>query len=231
MLPLQADTYTYNTHLPVIHDEVSEFIGASQAEIFAEPELDKASSTYAEEHGGPLTKAFLGKVKELLSDEDYQALRIDIKSPRLVYGFSPSNSVWHCDFHFSRDPNNPTHMIRPDALLDEEARHFTLISDEPATEFWTKPSTLDYWEGEDWEEIQDELNAEINQEDRMKIPVATLVEFRGNNIHRSTTYTDRTPFVRYFIRASLFPKGHRFRGSDFRNTTRHRFAYRGKIED
>ncbi len=223
-----TSSYLYNTIPLVAHDEIEEFFDATQEELVAEPQLDNTSTSYAEEHGGPLTQLFLTKLQTILSDEEYQSLRITIKSPRTPSGFRPESGNWHCDFHFEVNPENPSMMYRPNESFDAETRHFMLISSEPATEFYTKPVTLDFWSGQDWEEIQDDINSIIDPDSLVSVPVATIMEFRGNNIHRATTYHGDEPLVRYFIRASLFPKEHTHHGVGFREQIRDRFSYQGE---
>lgn len=219
-------SYSYNTQPLVTHGYIEEFAKASQKQIISEPQLDSVSCTYALKQGGPLTQLFLQKLHHLLTEEEFQALRINIKSPRLSKGYAPESGNWHCDFHFEVNPLNPIEMHRPNEQLDEKARHFVLISSGPCTEFITKEMHLDEWSGEDWEEMQDLINSKIDVKDTDFIPPATIVEFRGNAIHRATTYKQQGETVRYFIRASLFPKEHSHYMKGFREQTRDRFSYK-----
>ncbi len=107
--------------------------------------------------------------------------------------------------------NNKTIVYRvcsPNPGLETDTRIFLLISGAPATEFMIPRNVKIDINVPSWKQISESIDAIITPQDLYRIPPATPVELRGNELHRVTMYEGEKPSVRYFMRVYLFPEGH-----------------------
>src|SRR5947209_7032170 len=94
-----ADELLFNTVQPIELGNIPELLNATEAQIREEPQFGRASVEFAEQHGGPLTRAVLRELKDHLTPEEYAHLRLVIKTHELEEGWYPNEPGWHCN-HF-----------------------------------------------------------------------------------------------------------------------------------
>lgn len=198
---------TFNTEKVVFHEPIPSLLNASAEELLAEPSLKQATVDFAWEKGGPITRDILDRFRMILTEEDYKNMLIDTKIQTFNKNEFSNTPGWHCDF-FSTSDEQEAKLIRTNPGLETATRIFLLVSGEPATEFMI-PRNLNINIGvPSWSHISQYIDSFIKSEDLYRIPPATPVELKGNELHRVTIYEGESPTVRYFMRVYLFPEGH-----------------------
>lgn len=203
----QADVVVFNTQNVIFHQPIKSLLEASHEELLAEQSMKQATANFAWVKGGPSTRDILKKFREILSEEDYQNMRIDTKIQTINKNAYSNTPGWHCDF-FSISDEQEDRLIRTNPGLETETRIFLLISGEPATEFMIPRNFNVDINVPSWKQISQQIDSIINPTDLYRIPIATPVELTGNELHRVTAYEGEEPTVRYFMRVYLFAKGH-----------------------
>lgn len=201
-----TEMVTFNTQEVVFYEPIESLQNASNTELLAEPSMKQATFDFAWEVGGPITRDALTRFKEILGDE-YQRMRIDTKIQAFNKNEFSNTPGWHCDF-FSTTDLQEDRLVRLNPGLEKDTRIFLLISGEPATEFMVpRELPLDI-DAPTWKAISDYIDSFISDDDLYRIPAASPVELKGNELHRVTLYEGDEPTVRYFMRVYLFPEGH-----------------------
>lgn len=201
----------FNTEEVVFHEPIEALFKASPEELLAEPSLKRATADFAWDQGGPITRDILMSFRKILSEEDYNNMTIDTKIQVFKKNEYSNIPGWHCDF-FSTSDEQEDRLFRTDPGLETSTRIFLLVSGEPATEFMVpRQLNLDI-NVPAWKQISQYVDTLINPMDLYRIPHATPVELRGNELHRVTAYEGEMPTVRYFMRVYLFPEGHSQKG-------------------
>jgi hypothetical protein len=168
--------------------------GRTMVEISVEPMLFGASSGFAAEHGGPLTREFLSKLPP------GGGWLIDSRVHMLKPGWYPAIPGWHLD----AIPRSETHR-QPDFTQDTSRLEcwFAIVGDVPVceTEFLTSPVELDLRDGKSWSEFSAEINGALlyGATGSVRVPNRSVVQFGPEDFHRATP-ADRDGW-RFFIRA------------------------------
>lgn len=203
----KEEIFTFNTEEVIFHEPIQSLLHASAEELLAEPSLKQADVDFAWETGGPITRDILNNFRNILTEEDYQNMHIDTKVQVFNKNEFSNTPGWHCDF-FSTSDEQEARLIRTNPGLETDTRIFLLISGQPATEFMI-PRNLDVNIAvPSWKHISQYIDSIVNLSDLYRIPPATPVELKGNELHRVTIYEGEDPSVRYFMRVYLFPKEH-----------------------
>lgn len=151
--------------------------------------------------GTQMTAAVLEVLKESLTTEEYENLRIDTKTHMLKPGWYPCIPGWHCDF-VNRDANED---IQPDPEIDSQVRHFLVCSNAPTTQFMHDRHVES--SGEGWKQVDAGIvdNIHLGYHDLYQVSPTEILEFDAQELHRGMPA--KGSGWRYFFRASLFPKG------------------------
>jgi hypothetical protein len=204
---LDDSVVKFNTQEVVCHKKIASLEQASPKELLAETPFFQATSSFVEEKGGPLTNDILKELKQVLSEEEYKHLRIDVKVQTIVKNTFSNHPGWHCDYFADYD-EKAMEFKRYNPGLEESTRIFMITSGEPRTEFINQQNIEMDINGSTWKKISDAVDSLFSKDDLWRIPSSTLVEAKGNELHRVTRYEGEKPTVRYFLRATVFPKGH-----------------------
>ncbi len=78
------DLVVFNTQEVMFHQPIPSLLYASHDELLAEPSMKQATSEFAWEVGGPITRDILSNFKEILNENDYKNMRIDTKFKSLI---------------------------------------------------------------------------------------------------------------------------------------------------
>lgn len=153
-------------------------------------------------------------LREVLDQDDFDALRIDTKVHMLKPDWYPCIPGWHCDF-VSRDEDG---NIQPDED-DDQIRHFLVCSGGPVTQFIENRLVELSMETPSWQECDRTLNKLVHRGSlRLWQPEpGQILEFNAQELHRGMPARYST--WRWFFRASLFPKGDP-RRREFQNKVR-----------
>lgn len=203
----EEDYIRFNTEKVIFHSPIPALAEASPKSLLAEPSFNQASVEFAFENGGPLTREVLANLKNILSEDEYNDLRIDTKIQIIAPNAYSNNPGWHCD-HLGGYDIQKKHLVRYHPELETATRIFLVISGDPATEFLECRDILANFKVPSWKHVSDYLNTVITAQEVYRIPIATPIEMKGNEIHRVTPYQGNEPTARYLLRASSFPKGH-----------------------
>jgi hypothetical protein len=197
------------------HCEVPSLKNASAEDLLAEPSLFKASASFIEQlKGASLTKEILRELKKQLTEDEYERLQVDVKVQYIPVGAFSNYTGWHADFYAIPDETTKR-LVRPNEGLEAETRVFLITSGEPATEFIRKPNLVVDMNVPSWDELSQKIDAQITPQDLYRIPIATLVEMKGDEIHRVTPNETGQTTLRYFLRAVVFPQKHTQHGKFF----------------
>jgi hypothetical protein len=199
----------FNTQKAAYHDQLPFLTQATPEELMNEPQMKAASSAFAEEEGGPLTRQILSRLKDLLGEEDYKRLHVDVKVQEIFPGAYSNDPGWHSDYYATVDTEKER-LVHLNGELDEQTRLFFVTSGEPTTEFIKKDHMIASLDLPSWEALSEAIDEKVADQDLYRIPVAQIFEAKGNEIHRVTKHVGTEPTIRYFMRATLFPKGHTF---------------------
>lgn len=204
---LEKDIVSFNTEEVVFHEAIPSLLMASPEELLAEPSMKQATADFAWEVGGPITRDVLSNFRKILSKEDYQNIRIDTKVQVLNKNEYSNTPGWHCDF-FSTSDEQAGRLVRLNPGLETDTRIFLLISGAPATEFMIPRNLKIDINVPAWKDISQYVDSILSTSVLYRIPYATPVELKGNELHRVTVYEGEESTVRYFMRVYLFPEGH-----------------------
>jgi hypothetical protein len=164
-------------------------------EIEAEPMLFGASTNYAMEHGGTLTRRFL----LALGFDRRPGIIVDTRAHMLLPGHLPAIGGWHCDA-VPRGADGQPDFGR----LHEEVRHWTYtvasVDGLCHIEFAAEPVDLSIERsgGPLWSDVHWAM--ERRKPATVMAPHGSVVVFRRDSLHRATK-ADR-PGWRFFARAS-----------------------------
>lgn len=226
-LALQAEELMFNTILPIQVAQIPELLEATEEQIRAEPQFGRASTTFAEQHGGPLTQAVLKALRNNLTPEEYAHLRLVVKTHELEKGWYPNEPGWHCNhFYYIQEGTNSDDSvktrIRPINPLDVQTRVFIVMSGEPTTQFLkARDVSLDLTLP-NWRVVAKEINKSLRPEDVVRLQPGALVEFRCNEIHQGSPAQKKGLTWRYMLRATWFPEGHEENEIGYQNNVRYR---------
>lgn len=211
----QEDLVSFNTEEVIFHEAIPSLLGASPEELLAEPSMKQATADFAWQNGGPITRDILNNFRRILSEDDYKNIIVDTKIQEFKNHEYSNTPGWHCDF-FSTSDEQEDRLFRTNPGLETDTRIFLLVSGEPATEFMVPRNLNIDINVPAWKQISQYVDSVINPSDLYRIPHATPVELKGNELHRVTVYEGEKPTIRYFMRVYLFPEGHSQRGT-YRN--------------
>lgn len=224
---LQAQELLFNTISPIKVAEIPELLEATDDQIREEPQFGRASTAFAEQHGGPLTQAVLRELRKYLTPEEYAHLRLVVKTHELEKGWYPNEPGWHCNHFYyiqegTNDDNSAKTRIRPINPLDVQTRIFIAMSGEPTTQFLKNRDVSLDLTLPNWRVVAKEINKSLQPEDIVRLKPGTLTEFRCNEIHQGSPAKKKGMTWRYMLRATWFPEGHEENEIGYENNVRHR---------
>lgn len=201
IIPFITSAVSFNNGTLCILDEISQFALATQEQIANETQFWHATTEFALKYGGKLTKSILTYLQKNIAAHEFEQLSIDTKVHCLEPHYASFGTGWHCDF----TPRKQTFLdVVP--WRDTQVKYYFIFSCEPATQYIAQRSiTLDS-KHTDWPAINSALNQ--SSIETTSIPVATIICFDGNELHRAIPYTGTQPIKRFFLRAAYFPKGY-----------------------
>jgi hypothetical protein len=200
----------FNTRPVVAYDGVIEELLTKDETILAtEKGMFEASPAYIELHGGQLAKAFLAKLRAIVTDEDeYTNLVIRFGVVRLHEDQYANVPGYHGDFPDTDAEGN----IRINTTIDGEmASHYLVTSAEPTTEFVTAENVYLLGVTKKWSELMrsptiDKIEADPSN--LKSFAPGQVVRMSGNTIHRVPMNTNPGLTWRVIGRASSYAKGH-----------------------
>jgi hypothetical protein len=199
-------TLFFNTKEAVFHEKIPALTNAIPKEIREETSFFQSSTDYVEKNGGPIAKGILKKMQKILTDEEYQNMRVDVKVQKIAKNSYSNSPGWHCDYFADFDDKGQIHRFDPES--EDQMRIFLLSSGEPKTEFIELRDIPIGLNVDSWKDLSNKVDSTITQNDLWRIPSATIVEIKGNELHRVTPYQGEEPTVRFFMRMIVFPKTH-----------------------
>lgn len=202
-----AEVVTFNSEMIAIHKPVDSLLHASQEELLKESSMNQASVEFALKNGGPITTDILQNLRPLLSEDEFLSMRIDIKVQTILPNSYANDPGWHSDY-FGKYDKSKGHLVRRNPGFENLTKMFLIISGEPATEFSVNRNIDIDFKVPSWDTISEHLDGILEPESLFRIPAASPIELRGNELHRVTQYFDEKPTVRYLMRATVFPKKH-----------------------
>jgi len=182
------------------------FDAPTARDLAAEPWVVETDVELTQLVGGKTTQRCLQILQQKLPAEDFERLRCDVRVQHFRPGDAVPRTQWHCDYM-----KEVAGIRTPDPVRDPQVKHCMLISGEPRTEFLTMPCEVAVVT--DFNHALAKIAAYTSHVGAVaKIPANTLVQFDAEAVHRGTVYRGAENTVRYFFRASLFPKGDLYDG-------------------